>query len=324
MRGQRPVLALIASSVTILACITLSNGQTPVGSQWWPSEWGADDERGAVNRITPEKMVEAAGLIKIGKAYHVGQVYEAGMPLVGNRHFKLTIPGMPTHPAQGKNRNLGLDEMVSAEIGQAGTQMDGLGHVGVQMRGDAYFYNGFKMSEFGSAYGLKKLGVENIGIFFTRGVLLDVAGSKGVDRLEVGYPITPGDLQKALDDTGLEITPGDVVLIRTGHAQLWMKDNETYKKGEPGIDMDAARWLTDRKVSLIGADNWAIEVWPHPDPDQFSPVHQWTLTRHGIYHLENMNLEELAADKVYEFAFVLAPLPLKGATGSPGNPVAIR
>ena len=260
MKKQRHILPLIASSVTILACVTLSNGQTPVGSQWWPSEWGADDERGAVNRITPEKMVEAAGLIKIGKAYHVGQVYEAGMPLVGNRHFKLTIPGMPTHPAQGKNRNLGLDEMVSAEIGQVGTQMDGLGHVGVQMRGDAYFYNGFKMSEFGSAYGLKKLGVENIGIFFTRGVLLDVAGSKGVDRLEVGYPITPGDLQKALDDTGLEITPGDVVLIRTGHAQLWMKDNETYKKGEPGIDMDAARWLTDRKVSLIGADNWAIEV----------------------------------------------------------------
>ena len=93
---------------------------------------------------------------------------------------------------------------------------------------------------------------------------------------------------------------------------------------DPGIDMDAARWLTDRKVSLIGADNWTIEVWPHPDPDQFSPVHQWTITRRGVYHLENMNLEELAADKVYEFAFVFAPLPLKGATGSPGNPIALR
>ncbi len=96
MKKQRPILALTACNVAFLACITLSNGQTPIGSQWWPSEWGADDERGAVNRITPEKIVEAAGLIKTGKVYHVGQVYEAGMPLVGNRHFKLTIPGLPT------------------------------------------------------------------------------------------------------------------------------------------------------------------------------------------------------------------------------------
>ena len=186
------------------------------------------------------------------------------------------------------------------------------------------FYNGFKLSEFGSPYGLKKLGVENIGSFFTRGVLLDVAGSKGVERLEASYAIIAGDLQKALDDTGLAITPGDVVLIRTGHAQLWMKDNDTYGAGEPGINMDAGRWITDRKVSLIGADNWGIEVIPNPDPDLAGPVHQWTVTRHGIYHLENLNLEELAADNVYEFAFVFVPVPFKGATGSPGNPVALR
>ena len=74
MKKQRSILALTACSVAFLACITLSNGQTPIGSRWWPSEWGADDERGAVNRITPEKIVEAAGLIKTGKVYHVGQV----------------------------------------------------------------------------------------------------------------------------------------------------------------------------------------------------------------------------------------------------------
>ena len=324
MNKQRSILALVPCSVLVFACMTIGNGQTPIGPKWWPSEWGADDQRGAANRLTPEKVIEAAQLIKTGKVYHVGQVYEKGMPLVGQRHFKLTIPGLPSSDPVGKNQIVGNDEMFSGEIGQVGTQMDGLGHVGVHMNGDNYFYNGFKLSEFGSAYGLKKLGVENIGIFFTRGVLLDVAGLKGVERLDPDYLITAADLQGALDAAELKIGTGDVVLIRTGHAQLWMKDNDTYNASEPGIGMEAARWITDRKVSLIGADTWAIEKMPGEDPDREVPVHQWTITRHGIYHLENMNLEELAADKAYEFAFVFAPLPFKGATGSPGNPVAVR
>ena len=103
-----------------------------------------------------------------------------------------------------------------------------------------------------------------------------------------------------------------------------MKDNDTYGAGEPGIGMAAARFLTERKVALIGADTWAIEVVPHEDPDVPYPVHQWDLTRHGVYHLENLDLEQLAADKVYEFAFIFCPLRLKGATGSPGNPIAVR
>ena len=230
MEKQRSILAC---SVLVFACMTTGNGQTPIGSKWWPSEWGPDDQRGAANRITPEKVTEAAKLIKTGKVYHVGQVYEKGMPLLGQRHFKLTIPGLPTSYPGGKNQVVGNDEMFSGEIGQVGTQMDGLGHAGVRMKGDNYFYNGFKLSEFGSAYGLKKLGVENVGAFFTRGVLLDVAGLKGVERLDTNYLITADDLQKALDAAGLKIGTGDVVLIRTGHAQLWMKDNETYNASEP-------------------------------------------------------------------------------------------
>ena len=91
---------------------------------------------------------------------------------------------------------------------------------------------------------------------------------KGVERLDPNYLITAGDLQKALDSAGLKIGIGDVVLIRTGHAQLWMKDNTTYNASEPGIGMEAARWITDRKVSLIGADTWAIEQIPGADPDR--------------------------------------------------------
>jgi len=298
--------------------------ETPIGPKWWPSEFGPDDQRGAANRITPEKVLEANQLIKAGKIYSLGQVYEHGMPLPGKRHFSLTIPGSPTQGPTGLNMGVSHDEMFSGEIGQVGTQFDGLGHVGCRVGNEDRFYNGFKLSEFKDAYGLKKLGVENVGVFFTRGVLLDVAGVRRAKRLPVGYVITPDDLESCLHAANLEIHPGDVVLIHTGHAQLWMKDNETYGAGEPGIGMAAAKWLTERKVCLIGADTWAVEVVPSEDPDRPFPVHQWNLTRHGIYHLENLNLEELAADQVYEFAFVFSPLPLKGATGSPGNPIAVR
>lgn len=301
-----------------------SETATPIGPRWWPSEWGPADQRGAANRVTPEKVLEAHKLIKQGKLYSLGRVYEHGMPLPGKRHFSLTIPGSPTSPPSGKNQGVSFDEMFSGEIGQVGTQFDGLGHVGVRVGNDDLFYNGFKRSEFANAYGHTKLGVENVGPIFTRGVLLDVAAVRKTKRLPVGYAISPDDLDAALAATKLTIRPGDVVMINTGHGELWMKDNDTYGGGEPGIGMAAARWLSDKKIVLIGADTWAIEVVPPEDPDRPYPVHQWDLVRNGIYHLENLDLAELAADKVYEFAFVFCPLRLKGATGSPGNPIAIK
>lgn len=186
------------------------------------------------------------------------------------------------------------------------------------------FYNGNKLSEFGDTYGLKKLGVENVGVFFTRGILLDVAAMKGKERLPTGYAITADDLKGALRLASATIRPGDAVLIHTGHGHLWMKDSQEFGAGEPGIGLEAARWLTDQKISLVGCDNWALEVVPSKDPERPFEVHQWLLVRHGTYILEAMDLSELAADKAYEFAFVFSPLRLKGATGSPGNPLAIR
>ncbi|MEX2121474.1 MAG: cyclase family protein [Pirellulales bacterium] len=299
-------------------------GETPIGPKWWPSPWGADDQRGAANLLTAEKVLEANQLVSQGKVYQLGRLYEHGMPLPGKRHYSLTIPGSPTGPPQGDNRIVSHDELVSAEIGQVGTQFDGLGHIGCRIDGEDYFYNGFKASEFATAYGLEKLGVENVGVFYTRGILLDVAGLRKTERLMPGHVITSDELKACLKASGAEIRPGDVVLIHTGHGKLWMKDNETYGSGEPGIGMEAARWLTDQKVALIGADTWAIEAVPAEDPNRPFPVHQWNLTRHGVYHLENLDLSELVADKAYEFAFIFSPLRLKGATGSPGNPIAVR
>ncbi len=319
------VNAVMLVSLLVLLPFVSWAQETPIGPKWWPSEWGPDDQRGALNRLGPQHVLKAISLIKEGKIYKLGRVYEHGMPLFGNRHYSLTIPGLPTGGPGGPNKLVGNAEMVTGEIGQIGTQFDGLGHIGVRVDGEDLFYNGFKLSEFGDSYGLKKLGVENVGVFFTRGILLDVAAYKGVDRLEVGYIITVEDIEGTLKKQGLTaIQEGDVVLFHTGHGKLWMKDNATYNSGEPGPGLTAIKWLIDKKIVMAGADSWAVEAVPGEDKDRPFEGHQWLITRNGIHLLENLNLEELAADKVYEFAFVFVPLRLKGATGSPGNPVAIR
>ena len=136
--------------------------------------------------------------------------------------------------------------------------------------------------------------------------------------------ISVDDLEAALRRQKMKITAGDAVLIHTGHGGLWMIDNDEYSRGAPGIGMEAARWLAARKVVMTGADTSTVEVIPSEDPNAAFPVHQELLVRHGIYNMENLDLAELARDQVYEFTFVFSPVKLKGATGSPGNPIAIR
>jgi kynurenine formamidase len=330
-RIRRSCLAMLLVSPIVAALLPPSaaaepaENETPIGSRWWPSEFGEGDQRGAANRLGPAKVLEANALIKTGKVYSLGRVYESGMPMPNDKRiYSLSIPGSPTSEALGKNQGVSFDEMVTAQIGQVGTQMDGLAHVGVRVGRDDIFYNGFKRADFARGYGMEKLGIENVGPIFTRGVLLDVAGIRKRERLPVGYAITPQDLQACVDANKVQIRPGDVVMLHTGHGQLWMKDNPGYNVGEPGIGMAAAKWLTDKKIVLIGADTWAIECIPPEDPERPFPVHQWDLVRNGVYHLENLDLSALAAEKVYEFAFIFSPLRLKGATGSPGNPIAVK
>src|SRR5262249_30832633 len=198
-----------------------TEGETPMGAKWWPSEWGPDAQRGAANRLTADKVLAARDLIRTGKVYQLGRAYEQDMPIPGKRHFSLTIPGRPTGGPLGQKRIVHNDERISGEIGQVGTQFDGLGHVGVRVGSEDIFYNGNKLSDFGDTYGLKKLGVEHAGAFVTRGVLLDVAAVKKERSLPIGYVITPEDLQKALALAKTDIRAGDVVLIHTEHGFWW-------------------------------------------------------------------------------------------------------
>jgi kynurenine formamidase len=286
--------------------------------RWYPSRWGADDQRGAANRVTPAKVLEAKGLITKGTIYQLGRVYEAGMPLPATRHFSLHIPQAYVIPS--KNQGIYHDEVVSGELGQIGTQFDGLGHFGI---GDL-FYNGNRRADFAQPGGLTKLGIENVGAIVTRGVLIDVARLRGVPQLQAGYEVTAKDVTDALQRQRLEIRPGDVVLIHTGWGSLWKKDNARYLGSAPGLGVAAAQLLADKEVTVVGADTSAVEVSPNPDKSLAAPVHQLLIARNGIYLHENIVTEDLARDEVYEFAYIFAPLRLKGATGSPGNPIAIR
>jgi kynurenine formamidase len=308
-RSLKSVVVVAAS----IAGVALGQAGNPGTSRWGPA-----DQRGAANRITPQKVLEAKSLITSGTVYQLGHVYESTMPLFGTRHFSLKIP--QTFGPLGSNRTMYHDEVVSAEIGQVGTQFDGLGHIGV---GDI-FYNGNDRADFSKPDGLTKLGVENVGPLVTRGVLVDVAAYKGVARLDGGYEITAADLRGALERQRTEVRSGDVVILHTGWGSLWKVDNAAFNANAPGIGLEAGRFLVEREVVLVGADTWSMEVVPNPNPELQFPVHQLLIPRNGIYIFENLLTEELARDRVYEFAFFFAPLRMKGATGSPANPLAIR
>ncbi len=295
-----------------------------LGDAWWPSPWGAEDEIGASQRITSAKVLEASKLIKTGKIYRLGMNIEPGIPLFGQRHLSLTIPGGPTGGPFGDHQMMYNDEMFSGEIGQVGSQFDGLGHIAAHVGKEIRYYNGFTQEQVGGAYGLKKLGIHHVKPFFTRGILLDILALKGGERLPMGYVITVEDIKQALSRQQIkEPGAGDVVLFRTGHIKLWKHDNTEYNKGHAGPGETAARWLAERQIACVGADTWAVEAVPGEHEQRPFAVHVILVTMHGIHIIENQYLEELAQDKVYEFAWSFTPLPLVGATGSPGNAVAL-
>jgi len=302
---------------------------------WWPSEWGADDQAGALNRLTPAKVLEAAALITQGKVYDLGRVFEDSMPLFSltphHRKFTLVIPGGPTYGPMGENRLVWNEDFISGHLTQDGTQFDSFAHMATVLGDKAdtrniRYYNGFRHADIADAHGFKKLGTEHVRPIFTRGVLIDIAGLKG-RMLKGGEEITIADLKAALARQGLaeaDIHTGDALLYNTGWGGLWKVDNNRFNSSVPGLSPAAGDWVVARKVVLVGTDNWAVEAIPNPDARLFAPNHQKFLVENGIHIIENMDFSTLIADKVWVFAFVYGALPLKGATGAPARPFAVR
>jgi kynurenine formamidase len=283
-----------------------------------PSKWGDKDERGSMNHQKTAAVLKATGLIKTGEMIELAHVLNEKMPFFGTRRFDVHIKR--TFMNQPSNRRGSNEEIVISEIGQVGTQLDGFAH---QSHEDS-LYNCYKISETSTRSGFTKLGIHQTGMFFTRGVLIDVAAYKGVDTLGDNYEITVEDLEGALKRQGTTLQAGDAILINTGWHRLWEKDNARYVKSCPGIGVKAAQWLIGKDPILLGSDNWPVEVAPNPDPQLSLPVHQIALVVNGVHLLENLKLDELVAKNVYEFAFMMQPLKMQGGTGSTVSPVAVR
>jgi kynurenine formamidase len=306
----------------ILAIIPVSasaqDWSPPAETTRCPSKWGAGDERGSANLVTAKSVLEAAKLVRTGEMIELGHILRNSIPMVGTRRFDLHTKRtfMNNQPNQrGSN-----EEIVTTELAQVGTQLDGFPH---QTHGDS-LYNCFKVSELASRSGFSKLGIEKVGTLAARGVLIDVAALKSVETLPDNYEITVQDLQQALAKQGTKLQPGDAIAVNTGWGRLWEKENARFNKSNPGLGIAAAQWLIEQTPLLLGADTATVEVMPNPNPQLSLPVHQIALVVNGVYLLENLKLEELAAKRAYEFMFVMQPLKIQGGTGSTVAPVAIR
>ena len=316
-------IAVFAGLSAFLA-VTGASAQTPPSwappsnSERCPSKWGAGDERGSMNHQKPAAVLKAAKLIKSGEVLELAHMLGQGMALSTTRRFDMHPKRTFMNPQTNKRGS--NEELVFTELGQVGTQFDGFAHQTI----DDSWYNCVKSSENANRNGFTKFGVHNVGQLFTRGVMIDVAGYKGVEMLGDSYEVTVEDIEGALKKQNITIEPGDAVLIHTGWGKLYGKDNPRYVKTCPGIGIKAAEWLIGKDPILLGADNWPVETSPGSDPQISLPVHQIALVVNGVHLLENLKLEDMAAKQVYEFAFVMQPLKIQGGTGSTVSPVAIR
>jgi kynurenine formamidase len=284
---------------------------------FWPSKYGADDEAGALNEITPAAVVRAAGLVRRGRVFDLAHVLDDAVPAFPGRTFRQFLTTDP-------NRRVGLNEVnwiveYVAAPSQMGTHMDGLNHLHAGER----MYNGHRLSDVAAEFGTTKLGLETLPQVVTRGLLLDIAAVRGVERLAAGDVITPADAEAALARAALTVAPGDAVLFHTGWGTWWGEDNEAYVAGEPGPGMALAEWLVERRVAITGCDTWSYGPVPAEDPDRPFLVPQTLNTRHGVVVLENLRLAEMAASGVRECLFVVGHPKLRGATGAWVAPLAI-
>ena len=308
-------LLRICLSLSALVLSTAQADDVPV------SPFGADDTLGAVNHLSAAGVLEAVKLVKSGKTYPLGVVSGPDTPAYPPRYYKMTIlqlddgAGVPV----GTNDLTGNDDLLLTYMG-IGSQIDGLGHVGV----NHHYYNNTHVKDFVKVTGLTRFSTSDIPPIVTRGVLLDIARLKGVPILEAGTAINQAEIDAAAKAQGVSIRKGDVVLLNTGWITLSESDPERFMKGEPGLGVGGAKYLAGLGVVAVGADSFGVEAIPFEKEGEFFPVHQELLARRGVYLLEVMDTRALAADEAWEFLFVLGQPRFAGSVQAIINPVAIR
>ena len=295
-------------------------------SNW--GRWGADDERGTVNFITPEVVRRAAACVRRGAVFSLGLAFGPDGPQIGQGgrtnpvHTVMTVDGRLGANPDGPRY---ADDAVSMPL-QCATQWDSLAHVWY----DGRLYNGAPASTLGAA-GAARNAIDKIGPgIVSRGVLLDLARARGVDRLRPGEVIGPAALEAAERAEGVRAERGDVLLLRTGHLAVFTRDGdrEGYMRQMPGLGIACVEWLHAREVAAVASDTSAVEVIPFEDPAVPLPVHALCIRDMGLTLGEMFDLDELAADcardGVWECLFSAPPLKVAGGIGSPLNPLAVK
>lgn len=300
-------------------------------SNW--GRWGADDEMGTVNFITPAKALEAASLVRKGSAFSLAIPLEKAGPILPSdkrfnpHHFMLqtgTDFAAGAQPFHDEGWGY-ADDAVLMPL-QCATQWDALSHIFHEQR----MYND-RDCRLVDASGAAKNAIDTLaGRIVTRGVLIDVPRYLGVEWLSLDYHVTPDELDAALEQQRTIVLPGDVVLIRTGNMARARRGggwDEFTQTDEPGVGIDSIRWFYEHDIAGTANDTWSYEVLPS-GTTVWLPFHIVAIVYMGLLLGEMFALDELAhdcaTDGIYEFMFVAPPLPFARAVGSPVNPIAIK
>jgi len=294
------------------------------------SPWGPKDEIGRLNWLTNDSVKTILGRLDGRKVFDLNVDYFMGMPswtAAGDPPFDIWMTHTPQGSVLDDRSGVGSDvHKKYSYCGDAmslythcGTHIDTLNHLGHW----GCFWNGWKPEEKLGSRHWTVGGTDNYPPIMARGVMLDIPGMHGVDCLDDGYAVSPQELQDAVRRQGVEIQRGDVVLVRLGRMTKW-PDYDGYLNNTPGIGLAAAKWLCEEAGAMcIAGDTIGLEVIPFEEEDVFLPVHSYMFSTAGAQIIEVVNMEELAAEKQYEFAFLGFPMKIRGATGAPMPSVAV-
>jgi kynurenine formamidase len=276
--------------------------------------WGTDDQLGAVNLVTPEKVARALRAPTQGRVIPLGSEVGKRGAITGGRNATWHVSIQVQHPSDpGRGR---AEDMLTMHT-HAHSHMDGLAHIWY----DGRLYNGFPSTEVGRG-GANKLSIGDVGGIVTRGVCLDLTAG-GTRAWEVGELIEVADLRAALAAIDTELEPGDAVLLHSGWFELFKAGDARFDQGEPGLSPAATDWLAAHDPVLVGMDNSALEPLPPRADTNPLYVHETLLRDHGIYMLELLDLADLAASAAGTCLFIASPLRIDRGLGSPVNPLAV-
>ncbi len=348
---KRRVILILLAMTTAMALSWIVIGQQSSLKKWqkgkgWGWVWGKDDEVGALNELTDASRLAALRLATRGQVFDLGVTYDrTSYKWPGHSPGEIisfrTPEGVKRQrdlPALVNNNADGLAWHSSALFinDNVATQIDGLGHITTDA--DNHWYNGFQEKDWGGNFGIRKADVTTIPPIVARGVLIDVAGAKGLEALPSNYAISVEDLQQALRQQNTQLKPGDIVLIRTGTLRYWGETGSDHAKigahDSAGISLETAKWLVEQNGALmIAGDTSGLEYGPAEKDAKaysdkyrsFNPVHKYLLIEQGVHIGEFHNLEALARDRVYEFCYVASTNKIKGTVaGFTLRPLAIR